>query len=103
MNLGVRNSLIIFGLLTFACAVFAQDITIPESTNTFKVSYVTFKQPAANNQNTNNDTMNKYSKTVAENLRKNWDKEKIFANTNERAIVLLTIQKDGTITNTKII
>ncbi len=105
MNLGVRNSLIIFGLLTFACAVFAQDITLPkiEGTNTYKVSDFTFNQPATNYLNTNNDTMNKYSKSVAENLRKNWDKEKIFANTNERAIVLLTIQKDGTITNTKII
>ena len=100
MNFGIRNSLIIFGLFAFACAVFAQDITIPESTNTF----IAFKQPAANNQNTNNDTMNKYSKTVAEKLRKNWlDKEKVFANTNERVLVNLTIKKDGTIADSTIL
>lgn len=100
---GVRNGLIIFGLLTFACCVFAQDITLPkiEGTNTFKVSDFTFNQPTTNNLN--NDTMDKYSKSVAENIRRNWDKEKIFANTNEHAIIQLTIEKDGTITNSKTI
>lgn len=105
MNIGIRNGLIIFGLLTFACCVFAQDLALPkiEGTNTFKVSDFTFNQPTFNSSNINNDAMNKYSKSVAENLRTNWDKEKIFANTNERAIILLTIKKDGTITNSKII
>lgn len=92
-------------MFALTCSVFAQDITLPriEGTNTFKISDFTFNQPTTNNLNTNNDAMDKYSKTVAENLRKNWDKEKIFANTDEQAHVLLTIKKDGTITDSKII
>lgn len=104
MNLGIRNSLICFGLFAFACSVLAQDITLPriEGTNTFKISDFTFNPPASNNSITSSDIV-KYSKTIAENLRKNWlAKEKIYANTNEHVIIQLTIKKDGTVINSEI-